>query len=64
MRRLLRWLTRDPATVMSPRWLHEQARLTSRIQYDGPSWSWPVDKAANDCTWWVRRGRASKHRAA
>lgn len=36
-------VTRDPLT-MSAAWLREQQRLTSRIEFHGPSITWPIVK--------------------
>ena len=52
-----RWLSRNGQ--MSDRWLKELRRRDSRIEYHGPRWPWPLQKAQLDCAtfnrWKLRR---------
>ena len=39
--------TLKPLTV-SPEWLRQQAQRDNRVEYHGPTITWPIDKAAGE----------------
>ena len=51
---LARW-TRRREDVVSPRWLKEQQRLLSRVEFHGPSFRWPIRKLQNEARLGPRR---------
>lgn len=51
IRHLLQWFTDRPASVSSE-WLRDQERQSSRVEFVGVRWAWPVKKQANESGRW------------
>lgn len=43
---LRRWRRRDE--TVSSQWLRDRLRETSKVEYDGPRWRFPVNKILNE----------------
>lgn len=57
LREVLRSLISEKVDRVSTVWLEQQRRSGDRHGVDGVSWSWPVNKIANETPWRHRQPR-------
>ena len=45
-------LTADRPLAVSESWLRDQERRSTRVEFVGVRWSWPINKLRNDAAKW------------